>query len=68
MTEKLAPFPMICPHCHAAAKYEVWRTLEEGVHLYGLTTWECGWAFHRWKEDPSGAIREAATSECRRRI
>ena len=66
MTERLTPFPLICPHCHAAAKYEAWKTVEDGIHLYGLTTWECGWAFNRWKDDQFGTVHEAETGKCGR--
>ena len=68
MTEQLTPFPATCPHCGAMAKYEAWKTVENGVHLYGLTTWECGWAFNRWKgEEFEPRVHQSITANCRRK-
>ena len=68
MTERLTPFPLICPHCHAAAKYEAWKTVEDDVHVYGQTTWECGWTFRRWKDEEFNlGAQEMVAAPCRRK-
>ncbi len=64
----LTPFPTTCPHCGAMAKYEAWRTVEKGVHVYGSTTWECGWTYKRWKDEEFDlGVQHMAVTPCRRK-
>lgn len=58
-------FPTHCPHCGAFARYEASKEMVDGVHTYGLSTWECGWTFQRYLEEISQGNVEIA-GKCRR--
>ena len=66
MTDKPEPFPTKCPHCGSFARYEASKVSESGVHVYGLTTWECGYVLQRTFDEEFSRPFEFEPGKCRR--
>lgn len=64
--EELTPIPEKCPHCGSFARYEASKEMVDGKHLYGLTTWECGFAFQRTRDEEFDRPVEFEPGRCRR--
>lgn len=66
MTDDLTPIPEKCPHCGAFARHEASKEMVGGKHLYGHTTWECGYSFHRLRDEEFDRPIEYEPGRCRR--
>lgn len=64
--EELIPFAEKCPRCGCFARYEASKEIVGGKHLYGLTTWECGYAFQRTHDEEFSRSIEFEPGRCRR--